>query len=251
MKYWFISDIHIKKTKERNGQYLLRFLHFLKQNPSENKLYLLGDIFDFWVLNGKAFYLEFHEIVDSIDDFVRRGGKVIYLEGNHDFHIDSFWTKKFQIPVYEDFYEEVIDGIHIRMEHGDFINPYDTKYLNYRSFVRQKWVENIGRLIPSFYLKKYGEDKSSHSRKKTAAYATDNVKDLTEMIRTYAVDRYQKDPYDLLITGHMHIRDDYECVSHDGNKFRSINLGTWLVDEPLALKIENGQTSWIKLSALE
>lgn len=246
MKSWFLSDLHIKDINERNGNILLRFLVSLNKDPQNNSLYLLGDIFDFWLSNGKAFSQKFQPIVDEIVKFKLNGGYVIYLEGNHDFHIDVFWTKKFSIPVYEDFKDITVEGLKIRLEHGDFINPNDHKYLNYRKFVRQPWIEPIGHIIPGRFMKKFGEDKSSKSRKQSSQYHSQNQEELRQMIRNYAQSLSQKHDFDILITGHMHVRDDHQFIQNS-KPVRSLNLGTWL-ETPVVLLLENGQFSWISLA---
>ena len=239
MKSWFISDLHIKDTKERNGEILLRFLRFLNQNPKAHRLFLLGDIFDWWLSDGSAFVTHFRPIVDEIARLKKQGGEVYYFEGNHDFHIDVFWTKKFGIPVFENIEHFKIDGLNIRLEHGDFINPNDHKYLEYREFVRKKWMEAIGHKVPSIFMKWFGDRKSSQSRKRSSQYAEKNIGDLTQMIRGYAEETAKTDNYDVIITGHMHIRDDYRFSLN--NKYRrSINLGSWL-QEPAVLLLENGE----------
>ena len=83
MTSWFISDLHLRDTFERNGQTLLRFLFYLNQNPKEHSLYLLGDIFDFWLSNGRAFENEYKELVEQIEKGMTRQA-VISLLGQPD-----------------------------------------------------------------------------------------------------------------------------------------------------------------------
>lgn len=245
MKSWFVSDIHLKNLKERNGQTLLRFLFYLNQNPTEHRLFLLGDIFDFWLSDGKAFLNHYKELVDQIAIFKNKGGEVTYFEGNHDFHIDVFWTQKLNIPVIEDKAYVQIDQKLVRLEHGDFINPDDEAYLKYRAYVRQPWVEQVGHLLPSFFLKWLGESQSQKSRKKSARYATENTEQGTKLIRSHAVRSYAEKKFDLIVTGHMHIFDDF--LFNDGDKvIRTINLGTWL-DRPRALLLEKNEIEIVEL----
>ncbi len=244
MKSWFVSDIHLKNIEERNSQILLRFLYDITQDAKNNQLFLLGDIFDFWVADGDAFYQHYKLIVDAITYFKESGGLVYYFEGNHDFHIDTFWTKKFQIPVYADTFMFNIDHLKVRIEHGDFINPDDTKYLEYRSTIRQSSVKTLAHILPSFFVKWLGDFLSSKSRKKSKDYAIKNQLEIKNMIRKYARHCFSNEKFDLIITGHMHVQDDH--IFKD-LQMRSINLGTWL-NQPIALKIENGKIEWKDLS---
>ena len=245
MKSWFISDIHLTGLKERNGQTLLRFLYYLNQNPKEHRLFLLGDIFDFWLSNGRAFENQYKELVEQIGKLKINGGEVTYFEGNHDFHVDVFWTKKFDIPVVEDQAYFKIDNLDVRLEHGDFINPSDRKYLDYRAKIRHPWIEPIGHIIPGFFWKWFGEKQSRKSRKKTGYYAKNNAEEIKSLVRSHAKRAYDEKRFDLIITGHMHVFDDF-TFNHDGKKIRSVNLGTWL-DKPRTLMIENGELQTIEL----
>jgi UDP-2,3-diacylglucosamine hydrolase len=236
VKHWFISDLHIKDINERSGNTLLRFLFFLNQNPTQHQLFLLGDIFDFWVSDGRAFQNHYVQLISEIQKFLDGGGKVFYFEGNHDFHIDVFWTKKMGIPVIENEAYFKIGEYKVRLEHGDFINPNDKAYLKYRETIRKPYIEPIGHILPGFFLKWLGESISAKSRKKSSNYALKNQEEIKKAIRTYAQKTYKQKEFDLIITGHMHVVDDFTFETSSGPA-RSINLGTWL-DRPRALMIQ-------------
>lgn len=227
MNSWFISDLHLKDVHERNGITLLRFLFYLNQNPKQQRLFLLGDIFDAWVSDGSAFVNNYQMIIDEIVKLKQGGGEVYYFEGNHDVHIDIFWTKKFNIPVIEKMQYFDLDGYTVRLEHGDFINPDDRAYLQYRELIHHPSIEFLGHRLPSRFWKWLTEAQSKKSRKKTARYALENSERIIKLVRAYAEVSYLQKPFDLIVTGHMHIFDDYQ-FEIGGKKSRSINLGTWL-----------------------
>lgn len=245
MKSWFISDIHLKDVHERNGNTLLRFLFYLNQKPKEHRLFLLGDIFDAWVSDGQAFVAHYKIIIDEIVKLKKAGTEVFYFEGNHDIHIDVYWTRKFDIPVIENAQYFNLDGLTLRLEHGDFINPIDKAYHQYRKFIQQPWVEFFAHHLSSHFWKWLTEKYSQKSRKKTSRYAAENSEKIIKLIRAYAEAKYQEKAFDLIVTGHMHIFDDYE-ISLAGHTIRSVNLGTWL-EKPRVLKIENKKIEIIDL----
>ncbi len=239
MTSWFLSDLHIKDVNDRQSNILLQFLNTLEQNPTEHQLFLVGDIFDFWLSNGHAFEKAFRPIVKKIKSLREAGLKIYYFEGNHDFHIDVFWSKKMGIPVYENDAIFQIANYKVRVEHGDFINTEDKAYHRYRATVRKPWMEFLAHAIPSALWKPVGERLSSHSRHKSSNYGKGNADQLRQMIRDYAKKVHRTDDFDLLITGHMHIEDDYTFKTNTGAA-RSINLGTWL-DKPKVLRIDQAQ----------
>lgn len=248
MTSWFVSDIHLKNINERNGNTLLRFLFLLNQNPKEHQIFFLGDIFDFWISNGPAFVRQFKALIDQIEKFKLAGGQVFYFEGNHDFHVDVFWTKKLNIPVYENECYFKIGKLTVRLEHGDFINPDDINYQNYRRFVRQPWIEIFGHILPGWFWKPIGERLSEKSRKRTGYYAKKNSEKVITLIRAYAHKVYAEKEFDIIVTGHMHVPDEYSFQVGD-RKITSINLGTWL-DKPRALKLKDDHFSVVDLEEL-
>lgn len=248
MKSWFVSDIHLNGLKERNGETLLRFLHFLNQDAKQHRLFFLGDIFDFWLSDGAAFINHYKELIDQIALLKKNGAEVYYFEGNHDFHVDVFWTKRLQIPVYENEAFFNLDEKIVRLEHGDFINPDDEAYLKYRALVRHPWIEPIGHIVPGFFWKWFGEKQSQKSRKRTGHYGVNNADQIREMIRRHAQRMYAEKPFDFIVTGHMHVFDDYTFTVGQKN-IRSINLGTWL-EVPRALLLENGEAQFVDIEKL-
>lgn len=248
MKSWFLSDLHLLDLKERNGQTLLRFLFYLNQNPQKHRLFLLGDIFDFWLSDGRAFVQHYKELVDQIAKFKKNGGEVYYFEGNHDFHVDVFWTRKLSIPVFEEQAFFDLDGKTVRMEHGDFINPSDVAYLRYRALIRHPLLEPIGHIVPGFFWKWFGEKQSQKSRKRTGHYGLNNAEQIKAMIRDHARRMYVEKKFDLIVTGHMHVFDDF-TFEVDGKEVRSVNLGTWL-ESPRALLLENGEAKIVQVDQL-
>ncbi len=248
VKHWFVSDIHLKNVNERNGNRLLRFFHFLRKDPKNNQIFLLGDIFDFWLSDGRAFQKHYKVLIEEMKNFLAEGGKIFYFEGNHDFHIDVFWTKKMGIPVFEDIQYFKIGEYKVRLEHGDFINPQDKAYLKYRERVRQPWVELLAHTLPGTFWKNLGEFLSSRSRKKTSRYLSENIEKSVQLIRQYAKEEHRKNEFDIIITGHMHVVDDYIFKTQSGSA-RSINLGTWL-DQPRTLLISGRHVEMINIDQL-
>ena len=246
MNYWFVSDIHLNDVFERNGVTLLRFLFELNKNPSQNQLFLVGDIFDVWVSDGSVFVNKFQLIIDEIAKLQKGGGKVFYFEGNHDVHIDKFWTQKFGIQVFDQPQVFNLDGLKVKVEHGDYINPDDKPYLRYLSIIKHPVVEFLGHTLPSFFWSAVASKQSKKSRKKTSRYALDNQERLRKIIRTYAEQSYKSEDFDLIVTGHMHVFDEYQFISNN-KSVSSINLGTWL-EKPRALKISDKKIEIVELN---
>jgi len=221
VKAWFVSDIHIKKLNERNSHLLLRFLHSLL-NQECTHLFLVGDIFDFWVGDDTFFYEKFRPLVEALKDLKAKGIQIIYFEGNHDVHIYDFWQKQLGLQVFhEDQYFQLGNKI-VRVSHGDLINFSDRAYQRWRKVYRHKAFEKTVRAIPGKIFDQIGEILSQYSRKKSSVRRKEGGEDLRKMIRDYAEKSFSEKKFDLMITGHMHVKDEY-----DFQGAKSINLGSW------------------------
>jgi UDP-2,3-diacylglucosamine hydrolase len=241
LKAWFISDIHLKSLNERNGIILLRFLLSLQKERECTHLFLLGDIFDFWVGDDQYFHQKFGPIVDAIIHLKKIGVKVIYFEGNHDVHVADFWQKKYGVPCFvEDQYFD-LGGRQVRVSHGDLINEDDLAYQRYRRVYRNKFVEKAFRKIPAKTMDEIGHWLSSFSKKNTSRRGRDSQEAMVKMIRTYAQKCYRQKPFDFIISGHMHIKDEF-----DFNNSCSINLGSWF-EQPTAFWLSDNSSGWENL----
>lgn len=246
---WFVSDIHLKDANERNGVLLLRFLRSL-QRPGHlpTHLFFLGDIFDFWVGNHDFYHHKFREIVDEIGSLKRQGVDIQYFEGNHDLHVGEFWGKRYRIPVHTEAKMFKLGEATVRCEHGDFINGNDKAYLKLREILRTPRMESLARRAPAGLMNKFGELASGLSRKNTFVVRRDNAEELREMIREYAQTQYVSKHFDLIVTGHMHVKDDFQ-FEVNGRKVRSINLGSWY-GKPEVLHLTSQGPEWVQVEAL-
>lgn len=243
MRAWFLSDLHLKDINERNSIILLRFLRSLLEDPQTTHLFLLGDIFDLWVGDSDVFQRKFQAIVDLLAALKAKGVEVFYFEGNHDVHVKAFWEGRLSIPVYVEHQIISLGPYLVRMEHGDFINPDDRAYLKYREFIRRPALEKIAYAVPGKLLDGIGTWASTLSRKKSSIKRRDSENELRERIRSFGREKSQEAPFDYIITGHMHLRDEYEFEAN-GRKRISINLGSWY-DEPQALCLTESGHSWV------
>ena len=243
MEAWFISDIHLKNAQERNGEILLRFLHSLAERPSVH-LFLLGDIFDLWVGPHTYFARKFQPLMDALKLLKAKGHRVTYIEGNHDVHVEGYFQKRLGVEVYVEAQYYDFDGLRVRCEHGDLINLQDEAYLKYRRWIRNPYIKPLGNILPGAFWDYIGNRASKKSRQRSGHYAAANEKALVEMVRGHIPRAYSEAPFDLIISGHMHVFDDY-TTSINNKNVRSVNLGSWLGPEIRAFRIQSGKAEWV------
>lgn len=248
MEAWFLSDIHLKTAEERNGKILLRFLRSLRgQDPQQIHLFLVGDIFDLWVGPHTYFAKKFGPLMEALKDLKQAGARITYIEGNHDVHVEGYFQKKLGVEVFVEAQHYLIDGVRVRVEHGDLINLQDEKYLKYRSIIRNPRIKPLGNILPGQFWDYIGNRASKKSRARTSEYANRNTDQLVQMIRNHAVKVYPDKPFDMIISGHMHVFDDHQMPVGNGVSVRSINLGSWFEPKVKVFRLKDGIGDWVYL----
>ena len=251
---WFVSDIHLKDINERSGITLLRFLVSLAEGARPcTHLFLLGDIFDLWVGGSEVFVRRYQPIVDTLARLRRKGVEIHFFEGNHDVHIEKFFERELNIPCWTEAKYFPLDGRVFRLEHGDLINLNDEAYLRYRRFYRHPVMEKVADIVPGTVWDRIGQWASKTSRKYSARDRAAREAELRDMIRIHARRSFAEAPFDVVISGHMHIRDDFEFEAdviggpvRGTRQVRSINLGSWF-EGAVALSFIDHEFAWVEL----
>lgn len=212
---------------------------------SPGDIYLLGDIFDIWVSNHAVFIKKYQPLIEEFKKIKNQGYRIVYFEGNHDLHLKKFWQEELGFEVYFDVGYFGIDEQVFRLEHGDLINQNDLEYLKLRQFLRSPLMIFLGHHLPGIFWNWVGETWSRTSRKASLQYQEEKNTEVIKMIRDHAQTKVNEKPFDYIITGHMHIVDDFEFTKN-GKPVRSFNLGTWLNGAKI-LKFAQGQFAWVDI----
>jgi len=216
----FISDLHIGSTQCQADT----LLDFLKHNESE-KLYLVGDIIDFWALSKRVYWPRDHNtIIQKILRKARHDTKVIYVPGNHDENVREYDEHVFgDIEVRNSIVHTTVDGKRFLVVHGD---EYDTiaKY--------HQWIAKLGSKGYDFLLEvnravlAVRRVMGIQSHFSLAAYIKFKVKNAVQFISDYEesiVMTLKDEGLDGVICGHIH---HPEIKEMDG--FLYVNTGDFV-----------------------
>jgi predicted MPP superfamily phosphohydrolase len=121
----FISDVHLGAR----GSQADRLLDFLRCHDADT-IYLVGDIIDGWALKSNWHWPQSHnDFVQKMLRRVRKGAKVIYIPGNHDEFLRSYYGTHFGgVEVVETAIHEGADGKNISSFTATFsISSYRTR----------------------------------------------------------------------------------------------------------------------------
>lgn len=102
--------------------------------------------------------------------------------------------------------------------------------------------------LPARVVAAIGERASRASREYTSGDGRKSVsrERVIDLIHAYAEGAYQEDPFDLIVTGHVHVKDDYSFEPSAGKKVRCVNLGSWFEGSPVFVMTADGFTGFIE-----
>ncbi len=241
---YFVSDIHITAADSARGQLFLEFLRSLSAESGASHLVLLGDIFDLWVADHDYFVDAYEEIIDEIKRLKVEGVEIRYFEGNHDLHLRYYWADRLGLIVHPGPAYVSIGDMTVRLEHGDQMDPEDKGYLFLRWFLRTPPIRWLVCHLPGSIVAGIGDRASAKSRNYTSNTKSISADDAVKKIRVHAGKAYAERPFDLLISGHVHVRDDWQP---EDAEYRSVNLGSWF-DAPCYFKIDADGARFCELS---
>lgn len=215
----FISDIHLG-TKGCQADLLLDFLRV----HDADTIYLVGDIIDGWRLKQGWYWPQSHnDVVQKLLRKGRKGAKIVYLPGNHDEFLRSYYGSHFGgIEVVETAVHEGANGKRYLVIHGDIFDM----------VVRHaKWLALLGdwayetALMVNTYLN-LARRKLGFPYWSLSAWAKLKVKNAVNFIgkfeETLSAEAHKQN-VDGVICGHIH-----HATMHDMNGIEYINTGDWV-----------------------
>jgi UDP-2,3-diacylglucosamine hydrolase len=220
MRTIFLADAHLVAPTDQNYCLLLQFLRELK--GTTETLFILGDLFDFWLGFPSNPFNQFDEVIDALQALVQGGCRLVYFEGNHDFHMGAVFYRRLGAEVYSGPAIMETQGQQLFLCHGDQINRGDYGYRLLRLMLHNRLVSAaVNRVPPSVAL--WIRDRLQLASR--AAYPVRNLRwDYREIIREFAR-AIQKQGCTGLVTGHFHLAFSEEL---DGSSFTILSLGDWM-----------------------
>mgnify|MGYP000016938851 CR=1 FL=1 len=197
----WISDLHIGSTQCQADV----LLDFLKYNDSE-KLYLVGDIIDFWALSKRMYWPKDHNtIIQKILRKARQGTQIIYIPGNHDENVRAYDNYVFgDVVVKNSDIHTTAQGKQFLIVHGD---EYDMVARNHRwlakvGSVGYDWLIELNR-----FLRPIRRLIGFQSHFSLAAFVKFKVKNVVQFISDYEegiVHTLKNQNLDGVVCGHIH-----------------------------------------------
>jgi UDP-2,3-diacylglucosamine hydrolase len=230
---YFVSDAHLgipMPGHDHRQKDLLAFFDSVSKNG--DALYIVGDLFDFWIEYRHAIRPDYVVVVSALHRLVERGLRVHYLAGNHDFALGPFLSDTIGVQVHQEHFETTIQGRKVHLYHGDGLVKKDVGYRIMKKILRNPFNQrlykllhpNIGIPLALFF--------SGNSRKMLSNWLTEEkLEEYRQNARKYL------ESNDIVIFGHTHKPE----IRKFGEK-TYVNTGEWIRKYTYA-KMENGEIS--------
>jgi UDP-2,3-diacylglucosamine hydrolase len=146
---YFISDAHLGAPMPDAPLWEKQCVAFFRSiGGRAEAVYILGDLFDFWIEYRSAIRPDYFRVVYELKRLVDLGIPVHYFAGNHDFALGPFITDTLGITVHPDHEETTLQGRRVHLYHGDGLLRRDAGYKVLRSVLRNLMLQRLYRLLP-------------------------------------------------------------------------------------------------------
>lgn len=228
----FISDLHLQESHPRTAEAFFRFL--AERARHAGRLYLLGDIFEYWAGDDDVKAPFNQRIVDALRALGDAGVALYWLAGNRDFLAGAGFARAAGLTLLAEPHVATIGGQRIALVHGDAECTGDAKYMEFRAMVREPAWQQQFLALPLAQRKAIiaGLREGSREAHSTKSY---EMMDVTPA----AVDAlFAATGSDVIIHGHTH-----RPALHEAGGKRRYVLPDWELDA------EPQRGGWIAVDA--
>ena len=226
----FISDLHLS---DPNANTMALFNAFLKKCDSQiDALYILGDLFDYWIGDDDDSTIATH-VSQALRELTI---PTFLIRGNRDFLLSHRFAEKSKITLLPDPYSFKLYNTPTTLTHGDQLADQRWRYRCYRTLVHHPWCQHYFLLKSLSRRRAIAQALRKHSQK----HNTTRFDVAPQSIRQ----QFKKTPASFLIHGHTHnpcielrlptqqqrlVLSDWHSQSHvliisETFKYRLINL---------------------------
>jgi UDP-2,3-diacylglucosamine hydrolase len=219
----FLSDLHLSPDRPA----ALRAFHAFASGPARDAaaVYMLGDIFDWWVGDDQMRIPFARDVVASMRGISAAGVALYIGQGNRDFLIGERLAKAADATLLPDFVLLDLYGVRTLLCHGDQLCTDDVEYQAYRARMRDPQVQARLLSLPYFVRRLIAAWLRSKSRN-TKALKPESIMDVAiptveQTFRDHGAVR--------MIHGHTHrpARHEHQV---DGTTRERLVLADWEAD---------------------
>lgn len=250
-----ISDLHLTPSMPLTAQ---RFFDFCeKEAPKVEVLFILGDLFEYWVGDDAAALSPFHQTVCKSLSHLSKKIDCFYMHGNRDFLIGNAFLEQTGMQFLPDPSMVEIAKKQYLLSHGDALCTADLAYQQYRRWVHKSWLQKLFLLLPLACRRAIAnhlrsKNKSSNKKNRALNSAAEQIK--TDVTIEACANLQKEYEFTNLIHGHTH-RPMHHQENFGEQSWQRWVLSDWDLDHPeqsapraSAILINADGTSYTKLT---
>ena len=228
-----ISDLHLTPSMPLTAQ---RFFDFCeKEAPKVEAVFILGDLFEYWVGDDASASSPFQQEVQRAIANLSAKVKTYYIHGNRDFLIGKSFIKKTGMTFLPDPSVVELASYKWVLAHGDALCTADFGYQVFRSWVRKPWVQKLFLSLPLNWRRGVAQHLRSNSHSQYQTQQRSAASQLKMDVTREACAAVMKDQSgDRLIHGHTHLPAHHE-ESLGTQTWQRWVLSDWDLDHPESL----------------
>ena len=233
MTILFISDLHLTPDRPQTNELFFKFLATI--NKATDSLYILGDLFEFWIGDDAAEITGQAEVVYAIRNLVDRGVEVYFMHGNRDFLVGADFAKASGCQLLSDPTQITLNGERVLLMHGDSMCTDDIAHQKFRRLVNDaQWQKEF----LSYSVEKRLQ-LARNARAQSSLHKAMTSMDIMDVNKDSVEQEINRRNVDVLIHGHTH-RPGIHDVDVNGRRARRIVLGDWY-EQSSVLRYERGE----------
>ena len=216
----FISDLHLCDQRPAITRLFLDFL--AGEARAADALYILGDLFEFWVGDDATGENEFRRVIDGLAGLTRAGVPLHMMYGNRDFLMRKRFEEVTGGRLILDPLRIELYGEPTLLMHGDLLCTADTDYMKFRAMVRDPAWQG------DFLAKSLAERNGIFNNYREISKATTTKKppEIMDVAQSAVENVMRRHNVRRLIHGHTH-RPGEHVFTLDGATARRMVLGAW------------------------
>lgn len=219
-RFVFLSDAHLGADisgAQHRDKVLQNFLCSLVGRV--DRVFFLGDMFDFWIEYGQWIRPEFREFVNTLKYLSHAGIVLDYVPGNHDFSLGQALFHETGMRLHPPYAEISLGNRKLFISHGDRLCNRGWLHRYIRLILWNPFCHQCWKIIPRKIGIRIALFVSAFSRLLHHTNRNRKSKDKMGRLGTSLLDC----GYDLVILGHSHFPD---MITIDDKQY--CNTGQWL-----------------------
>ena len=220
MHTYFISDLHLS---QENPAIALAFFKFLdKRAAKADALYIIGDLFEYWIGDDAVELLGAQVVIDKLRA-ISSQIPCYFIAGNRDFLVGQQFADSTGLTLLPD--ESVIDlyGTPTLILHGDSMCTDDIAHQEFRQQVvtNQQWREQfLSTSVPERI------EQAKQARAQSNMHKAQISTEIMDVTVATVIQTFEKYKVQQMIHGHTHRQAKHNHATSMGSAIRYV-LGDW------------------------